>query len=112
MNDFEAIDQLLAAAAEPAPLPPAEQRRALRAALGLSRAEVARALGVSPSTVAGWESGRDPGGETREKYAYFLKGADAKISTRDTTAPGPALTASEPAALTAPGPAPAAPRFP
>ncbi|WP_323186539.1 hypothetical protein [Streptomyces mirabilis] len=52
MNDFEAIDQLLAAA-EPVPLPPAERRRALRAALGLARAEVACALGVSPSTVAG-----------------------------------------------------------
>ncbi|MFJ9360739.1 hypothetical protein [Streptomyces mirabilis] len=43
-----------------------------------------------PPTVAGWESGRDPSGETREKYAYFLKGADAKISTRDTTASEPA----------------------
>ncbi|MFE4631258.1 helix-turn-helix domain-containing protein [Streptomyces mirabilis] len=69
----------------------------MRAALGLSRAEVACALGVSPSTVAGWESGRDPRGETREKYAYFPKGADAKISTRDTTASEPAPTASEPA---------------
>ncbi|MFF7601411.1 helix-turn-helix domain-containing protein [Streptomyces mirabilis] len=97
MNDFEAIDQLLAAAAEPVPLPPAEQRRALRGALGLSRAEVARALGVSPSTVAGWESGRDPSGETREKYAYFLKGADAKITARDTTASEPAPAAPEPA---------------
>lgn len=113
MNDFEAIDQLLAAAAEPVPLPPAEQPWALRAALGLARAELARALGVSPSTVAGWGSGRDPSGETREKYAYFLKGADAKISTRDTTAPDttasePAPTASEPA-LTASEPAPADP---
>ncbi len=52
---------------------------------------------MSPSTVADWESGRDPSGETREKYAYFLKGADAKISTRDTTAPELAPTASEPA---------------
>lgn len=57
---------------------------------------------MSPSTVVGWESGRDPSGETREKYAYLLKGADAKISTRDTTArdttaPEPAPTASEPA---------------
>ncbi|MEU8911552.1 helix-turn-helix transcriptional regulator [Streptomyces mirabilis] len=51
---------------------------------------MARALGVSPSTVAGWESGRDPGGETREKYAYLLKGADAKITGRDTTASEPA----------------------
>ncbi|MFD8656391.1 hypothetical protein [Streptomyces mirabilis] len=52
---------------------------------------------MSPSTVAGWESGRDLSGGTREKYAYFLKGADAKISTRDTTASEPAPAASEPA---------------
>nr|WP_308314289.1 hypothetical protein [Streptomyces sp. GbtcB7] len=61
---------------------------------------------MSPSTVAGWESGRDPSGETREKYAYFLKGADAKISTQDSTAQD--STASEPAP-TASEPAPADP---
>jgi hypothetical protein len=47
---------------------------------------VARALGVSPSTVAGWESGRDPSGEVREKYAYFLDGARTKLTARDTPA--------------------------
>ncbi|CAM5260491.1 hypothetical protein SGLAM104S_08019 [Streptomyces glaucescens] len=52
---------------------------------------MARALGVSPSTVAGWESGRDPSGEVREKYAYFLEGARTKLTARDTPARGGAV---------------------
>ncbi|WP_406448731.1 helix-turn-helix domain-containing protein [Streptomyces sp. NBC_01622] len=80
---FEEIDALLAAARKEAELPPAEQRRMLREALHLSRAQVARALGVSPSTVGGWESGRDPGGEVRDQYAYFLKGAQTKLAALD-----------------------------
>ena len=48
---------------------------------------MARALGVSPSTLSGWESGRDPAGEVRAKYAYLLDGLDAKLATEtDTTA--------------------------
>ncbi|WP_030674325.1 helix-turn-helix domain-containing protein [Streptomyces sp. NRRL B-1347] len=82
MSDFDAIDALLASAAEPVPLPPAEQRRALREALGLSRAQVARALAVSPSTVGGWEAGRDPSGEVRSRYAYFLGQAEDKVQAR------------------------------
>ncbi|KOV80249.1 MULTISPECIES: helix-turn-helix domain-containing protein [unclassified Streptomyces] len=80
MTDFDAIDALLAGAKQEVPLPPAEERRALREGLNLSRAQLARALEVSPSTVAGWESGRDPSGEVREKYAYFLKGARTKLA--------------------------------
>uniref|UniRef100_UPI0021C77892 helix-turn-helix domain-containing protein n=1 Tax=Streptomyces sp. STR69 TaxID=1796942 RepID=UPI0021C77892 len=79
MTDFDAIDALLADARTPAALPPAEQRRALRQALNLSRTQVARALGVSPSTVGGWEQGRDPSGEIREKYAYFLNHAQERL---------------------------------
>ncbi|MET9915427.1 helix-turn-helix transcriptional regulator, partial [Streptomyces sp. NPDC006476] len=41
---------------------------------------MAQALGVSPSTVGGWESGRDPSGEVREQYAYFLEAARAKLA--------------------------------
>ncbi|MFF7843993.1 helix-turn-helix domain-containing protein [Streptomyces ossamyceticus] len=80
---FEAIDALLAVARAEAELPPAGQRRALREALELSRAQVARALGVGPSTVGGWEAGRDPAGDVRERYAYFLKGAQAKLADLD-----------------------------
>jgi transcriptional regulator with XRE-family HTH domain len=80
MTDFEAIDALLAGAKKEVPLPPAEERRALREGLSLSRAQLAQALNVSPSTVGGWESGRDPSGEVREKYAYFVEGARAKLA--------------------------------
>lgn len=82
MTEFEAIDALLAAARQETPLPPAEERRELREGLNLSRSQVAQALGVSPSTVGGWESGRDPSGDVREKYAYFLEGARTKLAAR------------------------------
>nr|BFD87917.1 hypothetical protein StreXyl84_73180 [Streptomyces sp. Xyl84] len=82
MTDFDAIDALLAAARQEVPLPDVAERRVLREGLNLSRAQVAQALGVSPSTVGGWESGRDPSGEVREKYAYFLSGARARLAQR------------------------------
>ncbi|GHF11911.1 hypothetical protein GCM10014715_79550 [Streptomyces spiralis] len=88
MSDFQAIDALLAATpADRTPLPPAEQRRQLREGLGLSRAQVARALGVSPSTLGGWESGRDPSGDVREQYVYFLQQAGEKVRSRTATEP-------------------------
>ncbi|MFD7678661.1 helix-turn-helix domain-containing protein [Streptomyces sp. NPDC060187] len=82
MTDFETIDALLAAARQEVPLPGTEERRALREGVNLSRAQVAKALGVGPSTVGGWEAGRDPSGEVREKYAYFLEGARTKLLDR------------------------------
>ncbi|MER6502792.1 helix-turn-helix domain-containing protein [Streptomyces sp. NPDC001455] len=97
MSDFDAIDSLLAAVGPEAELPAAEVRRTLRERARLSRAQVARALGVGPSTVAGWESGRDPSGETRTKYAYLLDGLSAKLGTE------PSPSATGPAS--APGPA-------
>ncbi|WP_435195264.1 helix-turn-helix domain-containing protein [Streptomyces sp. NRRL F-5630] len=87
MTGFDAIDDLLASARQERPLPPPAERRSLREGLALSRAQLATALGVSTSTVAGWESGRDPSGETREKYAYFLDGAKAKLAPPPETAP-------------------------
>ncbi|MFJ8200902.1 helix-turn-helix domain-containing protein [Streptomyces sp. NPDC096152] len=90
MTDFEAIDALLAAAGPEVPLPPPAERRALREGLNLSRAQLAQALGVSPSTVGGWESGRDPSGEVREKYAYFLEGARTKLEVPQDEAAGAA----------------------
>jgi transcriptional regulator with XRE-family HTH domain len=80
MTDFDAIDALLAGARKEVPLPSVAERRALREELNLSRAQVAQVLGVGPSTVGGWESGRDPSGEVREKYAYFLEGARTKLA--------------------------------
>ncbi|MGW2291577.1 helix-turn-helix domain-containing protein [Streptomyces phaeochromogenes] len=100
MAEFDAIDVLLAAARQEVPLPPAEERRRLREELNLSRAQLAQALGVSASTVGGWESGREPGGEVREKYAYFLDGARARLDAASAAAGAEALA-------DAPAPAPA-----
>ncbi|MFF4805588.1 helix-turn-helix domain-containing protein [Streptomyces sp. NPDC001351] len=86
MTDFGAIDALLAGARKEVALPSVEERRGLREELNVSRAQLAQALGVSPSTVGGWESGRDPSGEVREKYAYFLEGARTKLAAEATSA--------------------------
>ncbi|MER7982645.1 helix-turn-helix transcriptional regulator [Streptomyces sp. NPDC095817] len=86
MDDNSAIDALLAGAViEQTPLPPIEERRRLREELNLSRAQVAAALGVSASTVGGWETGREPGGDVRKKYAYFLEGAVLKLAAAKAT---------------------------
>ncbi|NGO76036.1 helix-turn-helix domain-containing protein [Streptomyces sp. YC504] len=85
MTDFDAIDALLASVQEETALPPVAERRRLREALGLSRTQVAAVLGVSASTVGGWESGREPSGEIRAKYGYFLEGALAKVGAEEVT---------------------------
>ncbi|MEU2995620.1 helix-turn-helix transcriptional regulator [Streptomyces griseoincarnatus] len=100
MSDFDAIDSLLASLAPQPALPEAQVRRDLRERAGLSKAQVARTLGVSPSTVTGWETGRDPSGELRTKYAYLLDGLAAKLAppapppADEATAPRPALDES------------------
>ncbi|MGP3776860.1 helix-turn-helix domain-containing protein [Streptomyces sp. SDT5-1] len=83
MSDFDAIDSLLASVTPEAELPEPEVRRELRESARLSKAQVARALGVNPSTLAAWESGRDPAGEIRTKYAYFLDGLAAKLAEQE-----------------------------
>ncbi|MGW4315528.1 helix-turn-helix domain-containing protein [Streptomyces sp. NPDC004491] len=91
MSDFDAIDSLLDAVGPQAELPPCQVRRELRERARLSKAQVARALGVSPSTLSGWENGRDPAGEVRARYAYLLDGLNAKLTTQTET------TTAEPA---------------
>ncbi|GHH30732.1 helix-turn-helix domain-containing protein [Streptomyces rubradiris] len=93
MSDFDAIDSLLASLTPQPALPEAQARRDLRERAGLSKAQMARALGVSPSTVAGWETGREPSGELRAKYAYLLDGLTAKLAP---PAPAPANEANAP----------------
>lgn len=93
MSDFDAIDSLLASLTSQPALPEAQVRRDLRERAGLSKAQVARALGVSPSTVTGWETGRDPSGGLRTKYAYLLDGLAAKLAP---PAPPPADEATTP----------------
>ncbi|MGV9953322.1 helix-turn-helix domain-containing protein [Streptomyces cellulosae] len=108
MTDFEAIDALLDSARQEVPLPPAEERRALREGLNLSRSQVAQALGVGPSTVGGWEAGREPAGEVRERYAYFLDGARKKLDGTTATPDAPEQPAPEPEEPREPAHTPAA----
>ncbi|MGW0285433.1 helix-turn-helix domain-containing protein [Streptomyces sp. NPDC003236] len=96
MSDFDAIDSLLDAVGPQAELPPCHVRRELRERARLSKAQVARALGVSPSTLSGWESGRDPAGEIRTKYAYLLDGLNAKLATESETETEAAPAAEQP----------------
>ncbi|MGW7411108.1 helix-turn-helix domain-containing protein [Streptomyces sp. NPDC054863] len=93
---FDAIDSLLSAVAPPAALPDPEVRRDLRERAHLSKAQFARALGVSPSTVSGWESGRDPVGEARTKYAYLLDRLRDKLGTGVTEAAEEQESSKEP----------------
>jgi len=70
---FDAIDALVASRS---PLPPAEERKRLRTAHGLTLDEVAAALRVRRATVSGWESAKkptEPRGPEREAYARLLR---------------------------------------
>ncbi|MFG2149059.1 helix-turn-helix domain-containing protein [Streptomyces sp. NPDC048696] len=89
MSDFDAIDSLLAEVGPEAELPEPAERVRLREQARLSKTQVARALGVSPSTVTGWETGREPSGEVRTRYAYLLDGLRAKLdATAEPTTTG------------------------
>ncbi|RFC78134.1 helix-turn-helix transcriptional regulator [Streptomyces sp. AcE210] len=69
---FDAVDALVASRA---PLPPAEERKRLRIAHGLTLDQVAAALKVRRATVSGWESAKkptEPRGPEREAYARLL----------------------------------------
>ncbi|MFD7034031.1 helix-turn-helix domain-containing protein [Streptomyces sp. NPDC059917] len=59
-------------------LPSPKERRRLREAAELTHDDVATAVGVTPSTVRSWETGRTaPRGRKREAYVKLLTGADA-----------------------------------
>ncbi|WP_395366946.1 telomere-associated protein Tap [Streptomyces sp. YH02] len=101
---FDAVDALLASRAT---LPPAAERKRLRAAHGLTIDEVATALKVRRATVSGWESGKtEPRPPERDAYARLLdKLAELyPAAPADTATPAPA-DASVPATFTA-APAP------
>ncbi|MEU9224677.1 helix-turn-helix domain-containing protein [Streptomyces massasporeus] len=55
------------------PLPPPKERRRLREAASLTRAQLASRVGVTGETVRGWETGHvTPRGRKGEKYAKLL----------------------------------------
>ncbi|MFP1660555.1 helix-turn-helix domain-containing protein [Streptomyces cavourensis] len=73
----------------PVELPAPSVRRELREQARLSKAQAARALGISTSTLTAWETGREPTGEPRTKYAYLLEGLAAKLTTAPTAPAAP-----------------------
>jgi transcriptional regulator with XRE-family HTH domain len=94
---FDAVDALVASRA---PLPPAQERKRLRQAHGLTLDDVATALKVRRATVSGWESVKkttEPRGPEREAYARLLNKLAALY-------PAPAA-APDPTPVAAPDPA-------
>ncbi|MGV9290757.1 telomere-associated protein Tap [Streptomyces sp. NPDC003719] len=91
---FDAVDALVASRSA---LPPAEERKRLRTAHGLTLDEVAAALKVRRATVSGWESARkptEPRGPEREAYARLLNQlAELYPAPKEPSVPAPAASA-------------------
>jgi transcriptional regulator with XRE-family HTH domain len=66
------VDELLERVRSRRKLPIAKERRQIRERAGVSLRDVATALGVSHTAVAGWESGATPR-EHRAAYAQLLE---------------------------------------
>lgn len=70
-------------------LPEPERRRRVRERLGVSQGEVARALGVAPSTISRYESGeRTP---RRQLLASYVELLDALTNEAPASATSPGL---------------------
>jgi len=54
-------------------VPDAAERKQIRTDAGFTQAQVANAIGVSPSTIAKWEQGTTPRGLQRIAYAKALE---------------------------------------
>ncbi|MEW2134643.1 telomere-associated protein Tap [Streptomyces sp. NPDC005435] len=116
---FNAVDALVASRS---PLPPAEERKRLRVAHGLTLDEVAAALKVRRATVSGWESAKkptEPRGPEREAYARLLTQlADLYPAPMPATFTGAPDLAEAPTLSTGPAPeaavttAPVSPQVP
>jgi Helix-turn-helix domain len=100
---MSSVDDLLASLGPDLP-PPAERKR-LREAAGLTRPQLAQALGVHHDAVRRWEAGDDPRQPQRGEYARLLAGLAQRYPA---PAPAPAAPPATPvpAALAAPAPAP------
>jgi len=104
----DAIDALLGQGPRRAvELPTPAERARLRTEYGLTKAETAKALGVSASTLTAWEAGqRDPQGEARAAYARLLEGIVAQLRTEPAAVapPQPQTSTAAPAVESAPLP--------
>ncbi|MFF3036420.1 helix-turn-helix transcriptional regulator, partial [Streptomyces rubiginosohelvolus] len=75
MTDPVSVESLLEEARLAKTMPPPEERLRLREAAGLTRAQVATAVGVARGTVLAWESGKsDPTPPGRLPYLRLLEG--------------------------------------
>ncbi|GAA1924286.1 helix-turn-helix domain-containing protein [Streptantibioticus ferralitis] len=102
-GQFDSVEALLEEARLTAWMPTPAERLRLRQAAGLSRAQVAAAVGVGRQTVANWESGdTDPQPPGRVKYLRLLEGL-AQLHPAPTQAPAETAASAAPsAAFTAP----------
>ncbi|MFJ4564660.1 sigma factor-like helix-turn-helix DNA-binding protein [Streptomyces caelestis] len=79
------------------PLPPPKERRRLREAASLTRAQLASQVGVTSETVRGWETGRStPRGRKGEKYAKLLNSLGTEVDLTPAHAEGRPAAESEP----------------
>ncbi|WP_043486228.1 MULTISPECIES: helix-turn-helix transcriptional regulator [Streptomyces] len=93
-EQFDRVEALLEEARLTARMPKPAERLRLRQAAGLSRAQVAAAVGVGRQTVANWEDGTtDPQPPGRFKYLRLLEGL-AQIHPAAAPAQGPTETAA------------------
>lgn len=98
------MEALLEEARLAAAIPPPAERYRLREAAGLSRAQVAAAVGVGRTTIANWETGvSTPTPPARLPYLRLLKG----LAELHPPAPAPATSPDPVAALFTEEPAPA-----
>ncbi|MFF4248889.1 helix-turn-helix domain-containing protein [Streptomyces sp. NPDC001822] len=89
------VEALLEEARLTASMPSPAERRRLREAASLSRAQVATAVGVGRSTIANWEEGvSDPAPPARLEYLRLMKGL-SEIYPASAVTPPPAAGGAE-----------------
>ncbi|MFJ1838941.1 helix-turn-helix domain-containing protein [Streptomyces sp. NPDC088175] len=109
MSEGMSVESLLEEARLAAEMPPPQERLRLREAAGLTRAQVAAAVGVARGTILNWENGAStPVPPARLPYLRLLRGL-AEIHPAPAQDPAAALFTGDPSST--PGP-PAAPPVP
>ncbi|MEU0133918.1 helix-turn-helix domain-containing protein [Streptomyces sp. NPDC006296] len=111
MGEHNGVEALLEEARLNASIPPPAERQRLRESAGLSRAQVAAAVGVGRTTVANWETGvSEPAPPGRFPYLRLLKGlAEIHPALPEPAAPPASAPDREAAPGGAPETVPAAP---
>ncbi|MGW2847444.1 helix-turn-helix domain-containing protein [Streptomyces sp. NPDC001274] len=104
MSDEVSVESLLEEARLAAEMPPPEERLRLREAAGLTRAQVAAAVGVTRGSITNWETGAStPIPPARLPYLRLLRGL-AEIHPAPAQGPAPAQDPDPVGALPTDGP--------